>query len=76
MPRTAEGITPDMIMNPTAIPSRMTIGQILEMMFGVVAAELGAIANVTAFMNDGSPHETFGKVLESLGLNKMCNTIL
>lgn len=76
MPRTADGITPDMIMNPSAIPSRMTIGQMLEMMFGVVAAELGAIANVTAFMNDGSPHEMFGAVLEKLGMNKLCNTVL
>ena len=76
MPRTADGITPDMIMNPTAIPSRMTIGQILEMMFGNVSAVLGAIGNVTAFMNDGSPHEIFGKILEDLGLNKMCNQVL
>lgn len=76
MPRTADGITPDMIMNPTAIPSRMTIGQILEMMLGNVAAHIGAIGNCTAFMNDGSPHPELGAILESFGLNKMCNTIL
>ncbi len=76
MPRTAEGITPDMIMNPTAIPSRMTIGQILEMIFGNVSAEIGAIGNVTAFMNDGSPHEMLGNILEKLGLNRMCNQVL
>lgn len=76
MPRTADGITPDMIMNPTALPSRMTIGQILEMMFGNVAAELGAIANTTAFMNDGSPHEVLGNILERLGLNRLCNQVL
>ncbi len=76
MPRTADGITPDMIMNPTAIPSRMTIGQILEMIFGNVSAEIGAIGNVTAFMNDGSPHEMLGNILEKLGLNRMCNQVL
>jgi DNA-directed RNA polymerase II subunit RPB2 len=77
MPRTAEGITPDMIMNPTALPSRMTIGQILEMMLGNVAANLGAIGDCTAFMNDGSPHEMLGKILEEkFGLHKMCNQIL
>ena len=77
MPRTVDGITPDMIMNPTAIPSRMTIGQILEMIFGNLASELGAIANVTAFMNDGSPHEVFGKLLEEkFGLHKLSNQVL
>jgi DNA-directed RNA polymerase II subunit RPB2 len=76
MPRTADGITPDMIMNPTAIPSRMTIGQILEMILGNVSAEIGAIGNCTAFMNDGSPHEALGKILEYLGLNRMCNQVL
>jgi DNA-directed RNA polymerase II subunit RPB2 len=76
MPRTADGIVPDMIMNPTAIPSRMTIGQILEMILGNVAAHVGAIGNCTAFMNDGSPHPELGKILEQLGLNKMCNQVL
>lgn len=76
MPRTADGIVPDMIMNPTALPSRMTIGQILEMIMGQAAASIGAIGNVTAFMNDGSPHEALGAILEQLGMNKMCNQVL
>lgn len=76
MPRTADGIVPDMIMNPTAIPSRMTIGQILEMTLGIISSELGAVGNCTAFMNDGSPHEEFGRTLESLGMNKHSNQVL
>lgn len=76
MPRTADGIVPDMIMNPTAIPSRMTIGQIHEMMGGQMASVIGAITNATAFMTEGSPHEFFGSILEKHGFNQMGNHVL
>jgi DNA-directed RNA polymerase II subunit RPB2 len=76
LPRTEDGIVPDMIMNPHAIPSRMTIGQLLEQLFGKAAAELGGIANCTAWMNEGSPHEQIGAILEQLGLEKTGNQIL
>lgn len=64
MPRTAEGIVPDMIMNPHAIPSRMTIAQLIETLFGKTASYYGAISNGTAFMNDGDPAQAIGDVLE------------
>jgi DNA-directed RNA polymerase II subunit RPB2 len=76
LPRTKEGIVPDMMMNPHAIPSRMTMGQILEMITGKVAAQVGAVGNGTAFMNEGSPHEELGKVLEEYGFQKYGNEIL
>jgi DNA-directed RNA polymerase II subunit RPB2 len=64
MPRTIEGLVPDMIMNPHAIPSRMTIAQLIETLFGKTASYYGAIANGTAFTNDGDPAQSIGEILE------------
>jgi DNA-directed RNA polymerase II subunit RPB2 len=76
MPRTKDGIVPDMVMNMHAIPSRMTVAQNLEQLFGKTVALAGAIGDGTVFMNEGSPEAIFGKVLEKMGFEKYGNEIL
>ena len=76
LPRTIQGIVPDMIMNTHAIPSRMTIGHVLEMVIGKVAASLGAIADGTAFTDDGRLTKQLNSALQQLGFEKFGNEIL
>jgi DNA-directed RNA polymerase II subunit RPB2 len=76
MPRTESGLIPDMIMNPHAIPSRMTIAQNLEQLMGKTAALSGGIGDGTSFMNDGSPQEAIGGILEELGFEKYGNEVM
>ena len=76
MPFTAEGLRPDIIINPHAIPSRMTIGQLVECILGKVCCFNGNSGDCTAFINNGPKHEVFGNLLTKHGFHSSGNEVL
>ena len=69
MPFTPEGIRPDIIINPHALPSRMTIGQLVESQMGKACALFGGFGDCTAFMNKGPKDKVFGAMLRESGFH-------
>ena len=76
MPFTDDGIRPDLIINPHALPSRMTIGQIVETLFGKVCASYGAFGDCTAFQVKGSNYSTYSQMLVDQGFHSSGNQLL
>ena len=74
MPFTASGLVPDIIMTPHAIPSRMTVGQLLECLMGKLCAYTGGMSECTAF-SDISPYQ-LGQLLEANGFEHTGNEVL
>jgi len=76
MPRTADGLVPDVIVNPGGLISRMTVAQLVEMVAGRAAAEVTARMNATSFCNGGDIVKQVGDVLESLGAERAGENIM
>jgi DNA-directed RNA polymerase II subunit RPB2 len=76
MPFTADGLKPDIIINPHALPSRMTIGQLVESLMGKACAMQGAFGDCTAFVNNGDMPKVFGQLLTEHGYHSSGNELL
>ena len=74
MPFTSTGLRPDIIMNPHAVPSRMTIAQLMENIFGKIGVRKGTLG-------DGTPYshlkvEDLKKHMVDMGMHPYGNEIL
>lgn len=67
MPYLVDGRTVDIILNPLGVPSRMNVGQLLEMHLGWAAKKMGIRIISPAF--DGASEENVKKLLEEAGLS-------
>ena len=74
MPFTKDGIIPDLIINPHAIPSRMTIGQLFECLMGKTCAQIGKLGDATPFSD--IKISDLQKILEKEGFEKNGNEIM
>jgi DNA-directed RNA polymerase II subunit RPB2 len=74
MPFNRDGVRPDIIINPHAIPSRMTIGQLKETLLGKVLVELGLFGDGTSFGD--LDIDNISEKLQSLGYESNGNELL
>ncbi len=68
LPFTSSGIRPDIIFNPHSIPSRMTVGYLLELLTGKIGCLSGKTINGTAFTKHNI--KEFEKTLLDLGFRQ------
>ena len=74
MPYSKDGVTPDIIMNPHAFPSRMTFGQLLESLLGIECIDKAMHGDGTPFTNISV--DAIASRLEKSGYDKYGETEL
>ncbi len=75
MPFSREGMCPDLIMNPHAIPSRMTIGHLFETLLGKVACIMGLDGDATPFIPTNTV-KSISDALHNTGYQRYGNEVL
>jgi len=76
MPFNRHGISPDLIINPHAIPSRMTIGHLMETLVGKAAVTAGLLADATAFNGQACTEKEIGDFLAKNGYDRLGDEIM
>ncbi len=74
MPFLPDGTPLDIVLNPLGVPSRMNIGQVLEVHLGIAAKKLGWHVATPVF--DGASEEDIEDCLEKAGLGRDGKTVL
>ncbi|MDQ0157008.1 DNA-directed RNA polymerase subunit beta [Robertmurraya andreesenii] len=74
MPYLPDGTPVDIMLNPLGVPSRMNIGQVLELHLGMAARQLGI--HVASPVFDGATEEDVWSTIEEAGMASDAKTIL
>ena len=74
MPFTKDGLVPDIIINPHAIPSRMTIGHLIESIMSRLSCETGSEIDATAYDNHNV--DEYLNQLEKKGVDRYSNEVM
>jgi DNA-directed RNA polymerase II subunit RPB2 len=76
MPFTKNGLRPDIIVNPHAMPTRMTVGQLVECLVGKACLNMGYHGDCTAFMSSDKQIGAFGEILNKCNYHSSGNELL
>ena len=74
MPFLPDGRPVDIMLNPLGVPSRMNIGQVLELHLGMAAKKLGVHVATPVF--DGATEEDIAEMMKEAGMDEDGKTIL